>query len=695
MMRGLFQMKLQYRLLSGFLLCALIAGISGGVAILAMQRIHDAMRSTIDDIGMSIDRQGGKEDLVHSIVLQISDADSEKVLQELEKQINGSIASKQPAGGKETRENDLSEAVRSLIAQKRAQLGSRDRLSSLCQSMNTTLGNIDEAISSLVESKEADVNFNMENVFGIVKDMIGKNEGAVLEEVKKMSASPAGNLENVLKELDIRFSMGRTGVSDSLDTMAEMVHQALSTTRAALSVRSDCQKLNALLKESLLASDVATIDGIQGEIGGALRQLNSVLGAMPNEESIERIRSQCEQLSGLIVDSIGVKKELIRTEGDLKRIGAEISEYLKNAAGATVAQAVAMKDKADGSLKTSTGLVRKWELVLLIMGGSVLVIALLAGVFLSLSIARPLQRVIEKMTDGAERVASFTGNLQESSMRVSEGASEQAAAVEETSASLEEISASTKQNADNAQQANTMVLDAHRAAQNGRDAMARMSETINKIKASSDETVKIIKTIDEVAFQTNLLALNAAVEAARAGESGKGFAVVAEEVRSLARRSAEAAKDTAKLIEEAKENAEQGVIVSNEVSRIFEKITEAVAKITQIMSDVSSATAEQAQGIDQITLGIGEVDKVTQINVMQSEEIAASSRELAEEADVLHRAVNTLVAMVGGVDDNARKYRLKSAPVKRLEMDEGAYQAPGIPAGARPEEVIPFDEDEG
>ena len=178
--------------------------------------------------------------------------------------------------------------------------------------------------------------------------------------------------------------------------------------------------------------------------------------------------------------------------------------------------------------------------------------------------------------------------------------------------------------------------------------MSRMGEAIGKIKSSSDQTAKIIKTIDEIAFQTNLLALNAAVEAARAGDAGKGFAVVAEEVRNLAQRSAEAAKNTASLIEESQQNADNGVAVSRKWAGILTQIVESVQKLTQLIGEVSAASQEQSKGIEQIGTAVTQMDKLTQSNAANAEESASASEELAAQAKELGDMVQMLVGIVKG-----------------------------------------------
>jgi methyl-accepting chemotaxis protein len=182
-------------------------------------------------------------------------------------------------------------------------------------------------------------------------------------------------------------------------------------------------------------------------------------------------------------------------------------------------------------------------------------------------------------------------------------------------------------------------------------------DAIQKIKSSSDETAKIIKTIDEIAFQTNLLALNAAVEAARAGDAGKGFAVVAEEVRNLAQRSAEAARNTAALIEGSQQNAENGVNVSKDVESILLRIAENTQKLSQLNGEVSSASNEQSKGIDQVNTAMTEMDKVTQSNAANAEECASASEELSAQASELKEMVNQLMQLVGGKPTVQKMFR--------------------------------------
>ena len=287
-----------------------------------------------------------------------------------------------------------------------------------------------------------------------------------------------------------------------------------------------------------------------------------------------------------------------------------------------------------------------WSLTAIVVASMILGLSI--GIFLTRSITKVLNRIVAALTEGAEQVASASGQVSAASQSLAEGATEQAAGLEETSSSLEEMSSMTKQNADNAQQANTLAAEAKKAANTGTESMGRMSQAIHDIQKSSDETAKIIKVIDEIAFQTNLLALNAAVEAARAGEAGKGFAVVAEEVRNLAMRSAEAAKNTARMIEESVKNSKNGVDIATEVGKVLQEIVQSVGKTTDLVSEIAAASQEQAQGIDQVNTAVAQMDKVTQQNAANAEESASASEELNAQAESMKEVVGQLTALVGG-----------------------------------------------
>jgi hypothetical protein len=272
----------------------------------------------------------------------------------------------------------------------------------------------------------------------------------------------------------------------------------------------------------------------------------------------------------------------------------------------------------------------------------------IVGFWTSRKITLPIRKIITSLSGGSQQVSEISAQVSSTSQSLAEGATEQAAGLQETSSGLEEMSSMTKKNADSAAQANTLAGQARKAADNGAFAMKRMNQAIHEIQTSSDQTAKIIKVIDEIAFQTNLLALNAAVEAARAGEAGKGFAVVAEEVRNLAMRSAEAAKNTSSMIEESVKNSRNGVEIATEVGKALDEIVQGIGKTSDLVNEIASASQEQAQGIDQINAAVSQMDKVTQSNAANAEESASASEELSAQVVCLHHVVEDLTDLVGG-----------------------------------------------
>ncbi len=254
--------------------------------------------------------------------------------------------------------------------------------------------------------------------------------------------------------------------------------------------------------------------------------------------------------------------------------------------------------------------------------------------------AENLDTALAEVHATSEQVTSASRQIGEGSQSLAMRASEQAEALDKISHSVEELSGMTRRNADNAQEVTALTQAARTSAEHGGESMARLSTAIGRIKASSDATAKIVKTIDEIAFQTNLLALNAAVEAARAGDAGKGFAVVADEVRNLAMRSAEAAKSTSALIEEAVQNADGGVSINKEVLVQLSDITARVTQVGDVMRQIASASAQQLKGTEEISASVKQMNSVTQEVAARSEESASAAEELGGQAEGLREMVS-------------------------------------------------------
>lgn len=342
----------------------------------------------------------------------------------------------------------------------------------------------------------------------------------------------------------------------------------------------------------------------------------------------------------------------------------------------------------------------------IVVVGLILLALTIAGVFVfARGIALPIGRIAGDLDDASEQVAAASSQVASASQQLAEGASEQASALEETSSSLEEMSSMTRQNADNAAQAKGLMGEARKIVEKVDEQMKNMVTAIQDVSRSSEETGKIIKTIDEIAFQTNLLALNAAVEAARAGEAGAGFAVVADEVRNLAMRAAEAAKNTSSLIENTIVTVKNSCDLTQQTQDAFKENMAITGKVGQLVDEIAAASNEQAQGIGQIGKAVAEMDKVVQQTAANAEESASASEEMNAQAVQMKGYVDSLVTIIDGAgqtgvgrssrqtiareDKPAIQRQVKTAVKKLLPAGAALKKSKAV----RPEDVIPMDEE--
>ena len=245
---------------------------------------------------------------------------------------------------------------------------------------------------------------------------------------------------------------------------------------------------------------------------------------------------------------------------------------------------------------------------------------------------KDIQNVSNDVSSSAEQVASSSNDL-------ADGATNQAAVVDELTATVAGVSEQVEKNSQSAKEISGRVDELGNAIAESNGKMHEMVASMNEINDASREIDKIIATINQIASQTNLLALNASIEAARAGEAGKGFAVVANQVNQLADQSAQAAKESAALIETSVKAVEKGMVIAGETATQLEGVAENSKVITEEVTNIAETLETQTAEIQQINEGIEQINDVVQTNSATSEECAAASHEMSNEAENLREMI--------------------------------------------------------
>ena len=446
------------------------------------------------------------------------------------------------------------------------------------------------------------------------------------------------NQKSALEEIfGTRFKIFQT--SARLIKDATSVHANLYRVISWATANFDAKKIDELGREQVktLAGAVATVDKVLKTAGLTQEEVNSYKTVMASLTNYQKDAISAIDLAGS--DSNMATMFMQTAEEKFQILYKHLSDLLE------LETRLGQVTYDNSLMRFNTSLAVSALVLAIAIGVSILLSLLIAKI-----IVRPVRKaieVIQKIAEGdltqeialtstdeigelaesvdvmRRKMGEAVGGAVETSQTLSEAASEQAASIEETSSSLEEMSSMTKSNAAGTAKANGLMSGAMETIEKANASMNKLTASMREIAGASEETQKIVKTIDEISFQTNLLALNAAVEAARAGEAGAGFAVVAEEVRNLALRAAEAAKNSSTLMADIVGKIRAGEQLVKTTSQEFVEIKTSSHKVVELMGGIAVASEEQSEGIDQISMAIQQMNSVTQENAASAQELAA------------------------------------------------------------------------